>query len=114
MVGDHSLQLGGRVFDLDDRVAAGAGAAATTLTEAIADLQREFGERAGLKLTFVRLQVTPKRRAQVIAWKTGPGEFTLETDDDMGLSRTKYTNHGDLFDALAAHVSRAIVEWPYV
>lgn len=109
----HTLQLGGHVFNLASGVSSDGTktGAAESIAAAIAELRAQYGDRQGLRITFLRLDRRERKLAQVVAWVHPAGKFSLQTEDQLGVSSTEYTNMGDLFDALSSHATQCSFEW---
>lgn len=106
-----TLQLGGRVFDLRDGLAGGAGADAEALQPigvAIEEMHKEFRDRQGLRLTLFRPNWDTSARLQVLVWKWHADDFVLMDIDD---SVMHCNSAADLFSQLSVILTRYSIEW---
>ena len=105
-----TLQLGGRVFDLQDGQAGGSGAdkALRPIGVAIEELREEFGDRQGLRLTLFRPNWDTSARLQVLVWKWHADAFVLMDIDD---SVMHCNSMADLFSQLSVLLTRYSIEW---
>jgi hypothetical protein len=106
---NHTLDLGGCIFDVLSGEARGADGAVVPLAITINELEHKFGDRNGLYI----------RADQSLRWFIGgvkvrlntAGRFELYTADNTGISTLCCASSKDLFETLRTYLMRCSFEW---